>query len=203
MSSEPVEILHPDGDLAPPESWFPDSDSLPEDPFLVIAIVGPQASGKSTLVNAAFDTSFPVADRSSIGESTTAGILAQRVSDAPRPTLVFDVEGGDARARGRDAKLFSAQCASFVSALADVVIVNLWFHDAYRLDCSAFSLIRSILNSSAQALADGASVRTSLIVSVRDVDDDSDDAVDSLHDLINDDVRTFTISYSFPIIQTR
>lgn len=200
MSSEPVEILHPDGELAPPEEWFPDTeaDTLPEDPFLVVAITGPQASGKSTLVNAVFKTSFPVSDRSSVGMATTAGILAQRVPDVSRPTLVFDVEGADARARGRDAKLFAAQCASFVSALADVVIVNLWYHDACRLDSSAYSLLRSVLNASAQALVDGASVRTALVVAVRDVDDGSDEAVNSLHDLITNDVSysAFAVLFS-------
>lgn len=191
MSSSAVEILHSDGDLAPPEAWFDDSEPLPEEPFLVVAITGPQASGKSTLANAIFDTTFPVASRSAVGLATTKGILAERISTLPRPTLILDVEGADARSRGRDSKVFAAQAAAFVSALADVVIVNLWFNDACRLDSAAYSLIRAILNTSSQALVDGASVRTALIVAVRDVDDNSMDAAGSLRDLITKDVRLF------------
>lgn len=196
MSTHPVEILHPDGVLASPEAWFPDnSESLPEDPFFVVAITGPQASGKSTLLNAIFETSFPVADRSQVGIATTRGILAQRVSDTDRPTLVLDVEGADARARAREAKLFASRAATFVSALADVVIVNLWFHDACRLDSSAYSLIRAVLNSSANSLVDQAPVHTVLVIAVRDVDDDAPDASSSLHDLITNDVRSLPLIF--------
>lgn len=190
MSGKPVEILHPDGMLAPPETWFPDADSLPEDPFFIVAIMGPQASGKSTLVNALFETSFPVADRNQVGIATTRGILAERASDTDTPTIVLDVEGADARARGRDAKVFAYRAASFVSALADVVIVNLWFHDACRFDSSAYSLIRAVLNSTAQSLADDSPARISLIIAVRDVDDDAPESTSSLRDLITSDVRS-------------
>lgn len=194
MSGKPVEILHPDGVLAPPEAWFPEGvDSLPEDPFFIVAITGPQASGKSTLVNALFETSFPVADRNQVGIATTRGILAERALDTETSTLVLDVEGADARARAREAKLFATRAASFVSALADVVIVNLWFHDACRLDSSAYSLIRAVLNTSAQSLADDAPVRTALIIAVRDIDDDAPDATSSLRDLITNDVRLISI----------
>lgn len=197
---EPVQILHPDGELAQPDTWFPNPPTpLSSTPFVVVAITGPQASGKSTLANALFDTSFPVADPRSVGLATTRGILASTPSLPPHPTLVLDVEGADARARGRDAKLFASQTASFVAALADVVIVNLWFHDACRLDSAAYSLLRSILFTSATALAEGAAARTALIVAVRDADDDSEDAAQSLRDLIFSDVR---LPHPFSFITT-
>lgn len=197
MSSKPVQILYPEGYLAPPESWFPEGpDSLPEEPFFIVAIMGPQASGKSTLVNALFETSFPVADRNQVGIATTRGIFAERASDTDTPTLVLDVEGADARARAREAKDFSWRSASFVSALADVVIVNLWFHDACRLDSASYMLIRAVLNSSAQSHADDSPARTALIVAVRDVDDDAPEATSSLRDLITSDVRSISIFLS-------
>lgn len=192
-ASPPVEVLHADGELAPPDSWFPNAspDSLPDDPFFVVAIAGPQASGKSTLVNAIFSTTFPVADGLTVGVATTPGILAQRItpsSTIPHDTLVFDVEGADARSRGRDAKLFAAQSASFVAALADVVIINIWFHDACRYDSAAYALIRSVLNTSAQAVVDGASLKSALVVVVRDFDDDSDEGSLALESLVAQDV---------------
>lgn len=196
-ASNPVQVLHPDGELASPESWFPElpTDSLSDEPFLVVAITGPQSTGKSTLLNALFSTDFPVPDRRlSVGGASTAGIVAQRATAMSRDTLVFDVEGPDTRSRSRDSQLFAAKSASFVSALADIIIVNLWFHDACRYDSSAYTLIRSILNSSAQVLADGDSVRSALLISVRDVDDDSEEGVSSLEQLISQDVCFFLSS---------
>ncbi|CAN8067841.1 unnamed protein product [Agarophyton chilense] len=188
MPSSPTEVLAADGELAPPDTWFPPRVELSSDPFTVVAITGPQASGKSTLVNALFSTDFPVATRGSVGTATTRGILASQLQTPHGPTLVLDVEGADARARGRHAKLFAAQCASFVTAVADVVIVNLWFHDACRLDSAAHSLLRSILFSAAHALADGAPAKTALIVAVRDFDDDAQHASQSVTSMIQEDV---------------
>lgn len=194
-SPAPVEVLHADGQLADPDVWFPDTDpdTLTEEPFLVVAITGSQASGKSTLVNAIFSTTFPVADSLSSGLAAAPAVYAQRAPANPdlqllRNTLVFDLEGADARSRGRDAKIFTAQSTSFVAAMADVVIVNLWFHDACRYDSTAYALIRSILNTSAQSLVDGASYRSALVLTVRDAEQDSDDSNSALHDLIAQDV---------------
>lgn len=185
--SQPIQILTADGELTSSETWFPDSQ-LPQHPFLIIAITGPQASGKSTLVNSLFSTNFPVASRGSIGIATTRGILATTISHTSHPTLVLDVEGADARTRGRDAKLFSAQSASFVTALADVVIVNMWFHDACRLDSAAYALLTSVLQSCASALVEGAQARTSIVVAVRDFDDQSEQAATEVKEMIRNDV---------------
>lgn len=189
MPSAPVEILSPDGDLAEAQDWLAEPSDV--DSIFVVAIAGPQASGKSTLANALFNTDFPVAKRGVVGEATTRGILLSQVSateSISKDTLVLDVEGADARARGRDAKGFASRCAAFVTALADVVIVNLWFHDACRLDSAAYSLIRSILFTCADGLADGNEARTSLVIAVRDAEEDSNEALDELSSMIQHDV---------------
>ncbi|KAI0565626.1 P-loop containing nucleoside triphosphate hydrolase [Gracilaria domingensis] len=198
MALPPTEVLAADGELAPPDTWFPGSVELSSDPFVVVAITGPQASGKSTLVNALFSTSFPVATRGSIGTATTRGILASQLQTTRGAALVLDVEGADARARGRDAKIYASQCASFVTSIADVVIVNLWYHDACRLDSAAHSLLTSILFSAAKALVDGAPAKTALVIAVRDFDDDSQDASESVTTMIQEDVSILSnISHFF------
>lgn len=116
--------------------------------------------------------------------------------DASCDLLILDVEGADARARGREAKTFASRCASFVTALADVVIVNLWFHDACRLDSAAYSLLTSVLLTCAQGMVDGAMVRTALVVTVRDAEDDTPDGAEELSAMISSDVRCLLFSFS-------
>lgn len=187
----PVQIIDANGELAPSDSWFPDAEAdLPEKPIKVIAITGPQASGKSTLLNLLFSTQFPVASRDAVGESTTRGIFASLCS-TEEPLVVLDVEGADARARGRGAKIFASQCASFVSALADVVIVNLWFHDACRLDSMAYAMLRSILTTCGKAFVDGVEARVALVVAVRDAEGDPMAGSPSLRDMVMFDVSIF------------
>lgn len=190
MAGPPVEILSADGELADAQDWVTYGSAASS--FFVVAVAGPQASGKSTLANALFGTDFPVARSGVVGEATTRGILLSHVPhDHPtKDTLVLDVEGADARARGRDAKAFAARCAALVTALADVVLVNMWYHDACRLDSAAYSLIRSILFTCAEGMADGSLARTSLVVAVRDADEDSSDALHELTAMIQTDVRT-------------
>lgn len=196
MASDLVEILNPDGEVTPSAQWFPDpSTSLTSDPFFVVAVIGPQSSGKSTLANAIFSANFPVGSRGTLGHATTRGILAARPTATSPATLVLDVEGADARARGRDAKIFAAMCAAFVAALADVIVVNLWYHDACRLDSAAYSLLHTILKSAAHALLDGVQSKTALVIAVRDTEEDSPDDLDSLRSIIIDDVSNNFLPY--------
>jgi protein SEY1 len=59
--------------------------------YSVVSVIGPQSTGKSTLMNILFDTDFKTAER--VGPQTTRGIWVGR--DANRKILVFDVEGSD------------------------------------------------------------------------------------------------------------
>ena len=131
--------------------------------------------------------------------------MSSRPNDTETPALVLDVEGADARARGRDAKVFAAMCAAFVSTVADVVIVNLWFHDACRLDSAAYSLLRTILKTSAQGLVDGAEARTALVIAVRDTEEDSETGLQSIRDMIKNDVShrqsSFSLRRAFPTLE--
>lgn len=190
MAAPPVQILSADAELADPAVWLPDTTAAA--PPLVIALTGPQASGKSTLANALFATAFPVAARGTVASATTRGIQLARVARPDADVIVLDVEGADARARGRDAKAFAARCAAFVTALADVVLVNLWFHDACRVDSAAHSLISSVLHTCAQGLVDGAASRTALLVTVRDVDDESPDSQEQISAMVQNDVSCVT-----------
>lgn len=89
----------------------------------MVAVFGSQSTGKSTLLNRLFGTSFDVMDESK-RQQTTKGIWM--CPSAYSSTLVMDVEGTDGRERGEDQD-FERKSALFSLASTEVLIVNLWY----------------------------------------------------------------------------
>ena len=88
----------------------------------VVAVFGSQSTGKSTLLNRLFGTTFDVMDESK-RQQTTKGIWMGPSQYSN--TLVMDVEGTDGRERGEDQD-FERKSALFSLASTEVLIVNLW-----------------------------------------------------------------------------
>uniref|UniRef100_A0A9I9D5X6 GB1/RHD3-type G domain-containing protein n=1 Tax=Cucumis melo TaxID=3656 RepID=A0A9I9D5X6_CUCME len=63
--------------------------------------MGPQSSGKSTLLNNMFGTNFREIDAFKGRSQTTKGIWLARCADIEPCTLVMNLEGTDGRERGR------------------------------------------------------------------------------------------------------
>ncbi|CAM6108763.1 unnamed protein product [Calypogeia fissa] len=100
--------------------------------YAVVAIMGPQSSGKSTLLNHLFKTSFREMDAYTGRSQTTQGVWVARAAGIQPCTIVMDLEGTDGRERGEDDTAFEKQSALFALAVADVVIINMWCHDIGR-----------------------------------------------------------------------
>ena len=77
--------------------------------YRTVAVIGCQSSGKSTLLNLLFDTTFDVMDESQGRQQTTKGIWMNR--NAAGNILVFDIEGTDSKERGeqRIVSIFSCE----------------------------------------------------------------------------------------------
>ncbi|XP_074312775.1 protein ROOT HAIR DEFECTIVE 3-like isoform X2 [Silene latifolia] len=100
--------------------------------YAVVSIMGPQSSGKSTLLNHLFQTNFKEMDAFEGRSQTTKGIwMAQGVGINPL-TIVMDIEGTDGRERGEDDTAFEKQSALFALAVSDIVLMNMWGHDIGR-----------------------------------------------------------------------
>lgn len=120
----------------------------------VVAIVGPQASGKSTLLNSLFGTRFPVLNvrDAGAGRRTTRGVWVDLGSEkgsscnsasssssptatlssacqSQRPLVVLDTEGLESVARGEGSDLFDRQLSALAVTAADVIILNVWARD--------------------------------------------------------------------------
>ncbi|KAJ7951632.1 Protein ROOT HAIR DEFECTIVE 3-like [Quillaja saponaria] len=83
--------------------------------YAVVSIMGPQSSGKSTLLNNLFHTNFREMDAFKGRSQTTKGIWLARCEGIEPCTLVMDLEGTDGRERGEDDTAFEKQSALFRS----------------------------------------------------------------------------------------
>ncbi|CAN8061519.1 unnamed protein product [Agarophyton chilense] len=111
--------------------------------YNVTAIMGPQSSGKSTLMNMLFGTKFPTMDSGGGRYQVTQGVWLGR--DVEAGILVMDLEGTDSRERGEDAATYERKSALFALALAEVLVVNVWIHDVGRNNASNMPLLRTIM----------------------------------------------------------
>ena len=140
--------------------------------YTVVAIMGPQSSGKSTLLNNLvrklntqlifipyftlinlhfllfifqFGTRFQEMDALTGRQQTTHGIwLASSPKVLAPPTLVMDLEGSDGRERGEDDTSFERQSALFALATADILLVNMWAKDVGREAGAGKPLLKTI-----------------------------------------------------------
>ena len=99
--------------------------------YSVVAVVGPQSSGKSTLLNALYGASFDEMSASDGRSQTTRGIWMECPAAQP-DLLLLDVQGTDSIEGGEASKTFERQAALFVLGLADVLVINVWEHDVGR-----------------------------------------------------------------------
>ena len=146
MSSEARQIVTHDGEYARDGllAIVPASARAWERAYQIVAIMGPQSSGKSTLLNRAFGTTFRVMDDSLGRSQTTQGVWLSRSESCATPTLVMDLEGTDGRERGEEDTAFEKQTALFAMATADVLMVNMWCNDIGREQASGKPLLRTI-----------------------------------------------------------
>lgn len=91
--------------------------------YHLVAVFGSQSTGKSTLLNHLFGTSFTVMDEKA-RRQTTKGIWMSRAEGEDgvgSNILVMDVEGTDGRERGEDQD-FERKSALFALATSEVLV---------------------------------------------------------------------------------
>ncbi|KAL8260798.1 hypothetical protein R6Q59_024847 [Mikania micrantha] len=112
--------------------------------YAVVAIMGPQSSGKSTLLNNLFHTNFKEMDAYRGRSQTTKGIWLARCVGIEPCTIVMDLEGTDGRERGEDDTAFEKQSALFALAVSDIVLINMWCHDIGREQAANKPLLKTV-----------------------------------------------------------
>ncbi|GAB4842527.1 Cell wall protein rhd3 [Ancistrocladus abbreviatus] len=112
--------------------------------YAVVSIMGPQSSGKSTLLNHLFGTNFREMDAFKGRSQTTKGIWMAKCVGIEPCTLVMDLEGTDGRERGEDDTTFEKQSALFALAVSDIVLINMWCHDIGREQAANKPLLKTV-----------------------------------------------------------
>lgn len=183
MTSNVVQIVDGNGNGVHKENlWFSSDADLGSEVVTMVAILGAQASGKSTLLNQVLGTKFDVGTSATIGSATTKGITVAKSAHS-KYIVAIDVEGSDSRERGKADKFFHRKCATFVATVADVILLNLWFHEVGRLDTTAYSLLDAVFCEASKN--EGA--KSALVIVVRDVEDDVE--LNALEQLLERDVK--------------
>ncbi|XP_044946750.1 protein ROOT HAIR DEFECTIVE 3 homolog 1-like [Hordeum vulgare subsp. vulgare] len=112
--------------------------------YAVVSIMGPQSSGKSTLLNQLFRTNFREMDAFRGRSQTTKGIWMARCVGVEPCTVVMDLEGTDGRERGEDDTAFEKQTSLFALAVSDIVLINMWCHDIGREQAANKPLLKTV-----------------------------------------------------------
>ncbi|XP_060671724.1 protein ROOT HAIR DEFECTIVE 3 homolog 2 isoform X3 [Ziziphus jujuba] len=112
--------------------------------YAVVAIVGPQSSGKSTLLNHLFETNFREMDAYRGRSQTTKGIWIAKCIGIEPCTIALDLEGTDSGERGEDDTTFEKQSALFALAISDIVLINMWCHDIGREQAANKPLLKTV-----------------------------------------------------------
>lgn len=115
--------------------------------YAVVSIMGPQSSGKSTLLNHLFHTNFREMDAFKGRSQTTKGIWMARCAGIEPCTIVMDLEGTDGRERGEDDTTFEKQSALFALAVSDIVLINMWCHDIGREQAANKPLLKTVFQA--------------------------------------------------------
>ncbi|KAJ6374669.1 hypothetical protein OIU78_030209 [Salix suchowensis] len=114
--------------------------------YAIVAIMGPQSSGKSTLMNHLFRTNFREMDAIRGRSQTTKGIWMAKCVGIEPFTIAMDLEGTDGRERGEDDTAFEKQSALFALAVADIVLINMWCHDIGREQAANKPLLKTVFS---------------------------------------------------------
>jgi hypothetical protein len=151
MSSDRVvQIVEESGEFRNATSSFAEDADLGAEVLPNLAVLGPQASKKSTLCNAALGTAFAARRPRRLRRATTRGVAAAEAHGHPS-VLALHIEGCDALSRGRAGRACQAHCAALATSLADGIVRNFWYHDIGRLDTTGYVLPKTVFAEAVKA----------------------------------------------------
>lgn len=141
------------------------------DRYKVVAVIGCQSSGKSTLLNRLFETKFETMDNQMGRQQTTKGIWMskQTMDNGKNLNLIFDIEGTDSKERGDQRTTFEQTTSMLALAIADVLMINMWTNDIGRYGASNYGLLEVIFECNLKLF--GQQSAKKLMFVLRDFDD--------------------------------
>ncbi|CAA6667202.1 unnamed protein product [Spirodela intermedia] len=160
--------------------------------YAVVSIMGPQSSGKSTLLNHLFKTNFREMDAYRGRSQTTKGIWIAKCIGIEPCTIVMDLEGTDGRERGEDDTTFERQSALFALAISDIVLINMWCHDIGREHAANKPLLKTVFQVMMRLFSPR---KTTLVFVIRDK---SKTPLERLEPVLREDIQKIWDTVSKP-----
>ncbi|XP_068647516.1 protein ROOT HAIR DEFECTIVE 3-like isoform X2 [Aristolochia californica] len=160
--------------------------------YAVVSIMGPQSSGKSTLLNHLFGTNFREMNAFKGRSQTTKGIWMAKCANIEPCTLVMDLEGTDGRERGEDDTAFEKQSALFALAVSDIVLINMWCHDIGREQAANKPLLKTVFQVMMRLFSPR---KTTLLFVIRDK---TKTPLEALEPVLREDIQKIWDSVSKP-----
>ena len=153
--------------------------------YNTIAIIGPQSSGKSTLLNKLFDTKFEVMDSSVRRGQTTKGVWI--AADYKSKVFIIDCEGTDSKSRSEeDRGRFEHSSSLFSLAMSDILIINMWTSDVGRYTASNYGVLKIVFEMNLKLFEQKTAKK--IIIFLRDFDPNRN-RKDKIESLILEDIH--------------
>ncbi|UKZ82099.1 Dynamin-like GTPase that mediates homotypic ER fusion [Trichoderma virens FT-333] len=117
--------------------------------YHLISVFGSQSTGKSTLLNHLFGTTFSVMSETERRQTTKGIWVSKNKRETSSGTkmadniLVMDVEGTDGRERGEDQD-FERKSALFALATSEVLLINIWEHQVGLYQGANMGLLKTL-----------------------------------------------------------
>ncbi|KAL7799696.1 root hair defective 3 GTP-binding protein [Trichoderma ceciliae] len=123
--------------------------------YHLISVFGSQSTGKSTLLNHLFGTTFSVMSETERRQTTKGIWLSKNKRETSSGVkmadniLVMDVEGTDGRERGEDQD-FERKSALFALATSEVLLINIWEHQVGLYQGANMGLLKTVFEVNLQ-----------------------------------------------------
>ncbi|EHK15872.1 uncharacterized protein TRIVIDRAFT_80219 [Trichoderma virens Gv29-8] len=123
--------------------------------YHLISVFGSQSTGKSTLLNHLFGTTFSVMSETERRQTTKGIWVSKNKRETSSGTkmadniLVMDVEGTDGRERGEDQD-FERKSALFALATSEVLLINIWEHQVGLYQGANMGLLKTVFEVNLQ-----------------------------------------------------
>eukprot|EP00741_Cyanophora_paradoxa_P022517 tig00021464_g21743.t1 len=133
---------------------------------VLLAVIGSERSGKSTLLNELLGTSFPV-HRQTIGVQAgeVDAVCVSATDTAVEDRAFVALDCGASKSEDLLHKV-----GMFALAVSDIVVVNMWFHDIGRFRASNHALLCALFQATSQIEDHPTRSKTVMILAIRDAE---------------------------------
>ena len=150
--------------------------------YLILGIIGAQSSGKSTLLNAVFDSTFVVMNSKEKRKQTTRGIWTHISED--KRTIILDIEGADSRERWEEKYSYERRTALFGLVISNVLLINVWLQEIGRFTAANYEILKTIFELNVQFF--NKETPKKIVFVIRDFNDREN--FEYIHSILHEDV---------------